>query len=85
MITSTNATVADTSANTAMLRVRMIGESTEEERAAMSDREKQCAEIVKHLQERAEFWAKFPAHQATARILKTEAYIIERDFGAKSK
>ena len=51
----------------------------------MTEREKECAEIVKHLNERAEFWGKFPAHALTARILRTEAYIIERDRLTKSK
>lgn len=47
--------------------------------------EQQVAEIVRHLRARSEFWAKFPAHQTTARILSNEAYIIERDFSSKSK
>ena len=50
----------------------------------MTERAKERIEIVKHLQARAEFWEKFPAHKMTARILRNEAYIIEREGRAEA-
>jgi hypothetical protein len=50
----------------------------------MTQRAKERTEIVKHLLARAEFWEKFPAHQTTARILRNEAYIIEREGRAET-